>query len=85
MPQGRIQGLHCSSGEQVGINLVQLSQLTLLLPHRHVISLPRTPATDGAAVVVVEPEGHVTGQAHGCHPMLGFYPTKPVTKPNLFL
>lgn len=43
------------------------SQLTLLLPHRHVISLPRTPATDGADAVV-EPEDHVTGQADGGHP-----------------
>ena len=79
-----IQGLHCSSGEQDDIKLAPLSPLTLLLPHHHVIFLPTTPTTDGAAAVV-EPEGHMTDQADGHHPVLGFYPPKPVTEQNLFL
>lgn len=84
MPQGRIQGLHCSTVEQADLTLVQLSPLTLPLPHNHVISIPRTPATDGADSVG-EPEDHVTSQADGCHPVLGFYPPKPAAKPNHFL
>ena len=77
MPHGRIQELHCSSGEQADIKVVQLSQLPLLHPHHHVISLPVLLLLMGLAAVV-EPESLETGQADGSYQVTGFYTSKSV-------
>ena len=82
VPQRRIQGLQCSSGEQADIKVVQLSQLTLLLSHRHEISFPEFLLLMGLAAVR-ELQGHVTGQADGGHPVIVFYLSKHVTEPKL--